>query len=202
VNVPSPRDPGAEIADPQSSTRFQSDPELVAALLRREEAAFCHLVTQLHRLMVRCALPYVACREAAEDIAQETWVVVIERLPTFAYRSSLRTWILAILLNRARSHRGAESRRRGSNEAGLPRAPDPTPEENLLRSEVAGRCARVISTLPRNQGWVLYLRDVEGWSAAEVADLLGISRDNQRVILHRARNRFHRAMRRQLGEQA
>jgi RNA polymerase sigma-70 factor (ECF subfamily) len=69
-----------------------------------------------------------------------------------------------------------------------------TPEEALLSSEVRGRLKATILGLPRAQREVLTLRDVEGLSADEVCNVLGLSETNQRVILHRARTRVRKAL--------
>jgi RNA polymerase sigma-70 factor, ECF subfamily len=139
---------------------------------------------------------------------------VIRGLPRFEERSSLKTWIFRILVNRAQSRAVREQRTTPfSCMAGGDSDPGPTveprrfidggtldgywsvtpsrfcdlPEERLLASETRAVLGRAINELPERQQQVVRLRDVEGWDAEEVCELLGLSAGNQRVLLHRAR---------------
>src|SRR3954454_22483169 len=107
-SIPAPRRSGAA---PASSA---PDPSGVMAdldaLREREPAAFAALVRALHPSMVRVAGTYVSSREVAEEVAQETWVAVLEGLDRFEGRSSLKTWIFRILVNRATTRGQRESR--------------------------------------------------------------------------------------------
>lgn len=187
---------------------------LVARLQAGDEAAFRDLVTQHDRAMRRLALSYVQTVAAADEVVQETWLAVIRGLATFEGRSSLKTWIFRILVNRAQT-RGARERRMVPFSALASRedhaAVDPDrflppghpvagywsaapnrffqlPEERLLAAEVRGLIAQAIAGLPDRQRRVIELRDVEGWESGEVCDSLGLSPENQRVLLHRARS--------------
>ena len=68
------------------------------------------------------------------------------------------------------------------------------PADRLEASETRDRVQQAIEALPDQQRAVITLRDVEGWSAAEVCDLLDLSEGNQRVLLHRARGAVRRAL--------
>src|SRR5262249_19470224 len=130
-------------------------------------------------------------------------------------RSSLKTWIFRILVNRARTRALRESRSARfigalSTDTGTasespdasdldrvaqPSAgPDSSPERSLLTKELRQRLETVIDELPSNLRAVLWLRDVEGWSSEEVCNVLAIQETNQRVILHRARSRARVAL--------
>jgi RNA polymerase sigma-70 factor (ECF subfamily) len=205
-------------ADPEAS----GDPVLVAALRRGDEAAFVHLIDRYHASMVGLALCYVGEHAVAEEVAQETWMAVLEGVGRFEARSSLRTWIFSILLNRARTRGKRESRSvpfsaLAAVEAGADApaveperfktsGPDvghwtaalpswgPAPEEQLLTKETQAYLQQSIAALPSAQQTVISLRDVAGWTAAEVCNLLGITETNQRVLLHRARSRVRRGL--------
>ena len=84
--------------------------ELVASLLRGDEAAFSALVERMHPRILRLCRRLVGSDAAAEDIAQDTWQAVLRGLPTFEGRSALETWILQIAINRARSRAVREAR--------------------------------------------------------------------------------------------
>lgn len=193
------------------------DRTLVESLRAGDERAFETLVERYHGSLVRIAMIYVANPGAAEDVAQETWLAVLEGIERFEGRSSLKTWIFRILTNRAKT-RGERDRRQipispiaDDDEPEVPldrflSADDPQrpgawatpprawPEERLLRRETLERLGAAIAELSPTQQAVIVLRDVEGFSAAEVAASLEISAGNERVLLHRARSRVRRAL--------
>ena len=84
--------------------------DLVARLLAGDEAAFESLVTDHHGSMLRVARIFLSKPDVAEEVVQETWLVVLRGLATFEGRSSLKTWIFRILANRARSRATREAR--------------------------------------------------------------------------------------------
>ena len=193
---------------------------LLDALRRGDENAFARVVGEHHASLRRVARLYVANAAIAEEVVQDTWLGVIRGMWAFEGRSSLKTWIFRILVNRARTRavresRGAPFSATLSTEAGddgepagspehflsapgpwAPPPPDPgsSPERTLLAKELRERLRTVIDTLPSNLRIVLWLRDVEGWSSAEVCNALAIQETNQRVLLHRARARVRAAL--------
>src|SRR5438128_11733791 len=86
------------------------DADLVARLRAGDEAAFAELVRRHHPRMVRLAEATVGSRAVAEEVAQDTWLAVVRGVAAFEGRSSFRTWLFHILLNRARSTVGREQR--------------------------------------------------------------------------------------------
>lgn len=166
--------------------------------------------------MLRVAESFVRNRAVAEEVVQETWLKVLTSLDGFEGRASLRTWIFVILGNVAR--RRGEREGRSSPVADLggggedsrffpgdhPRWPHAwstlvdawtwIPEERLLSAEVREVFRAALQELPARYAVVLTLRDVEGWSADEVCGLLGLTPENQRVLLHRARARVRAAL--------
>jgi RNA polymerase sigma-70 factor (ECF subfamily) len=78
------------------------------------------------------------------------------------------------------------------------RSPSAWPEQQLLAQETMELLRGAIDRLPQSQRTVIQLRDVEGWSAQEVCESLGVSEVNQRVLLHRARSRVRRELARHL----
>ena len=98
--------------DEQTGLRPQAgdDGRLVAALRAGDEQAFAQLVDQYHASMVRVARAYVATKEAAEDVVQDAWLGVIKGLDRFEGRSSLKTWIFRIVINKAMTKGGRDAR--------------------------------------------------------------------------------------------
>jgi len=187
------------------------DPE-VDALKTGDEQTFEALARHHSPAMLRLAMAYVRDRETAEDVVQETWITFLRTLDRFQGRSSLRTWLFGILTNVARARRrrdsrlvtftsllgldGADSRRPTVERArftrdGTWRTPPPSwaelPEQVLESRETLAEVQSAIDGLPPKLREVIVLRDVVGWEADEVCDLLRISAGNQRIRLHRAR---------------
>jgi len=194
--------------------------QLIAALRAGDEAAFSMLLDRHHESLVRLAMAYVPNRSVAEEVAQDAWIGVINGIDRFAGRSSLKTWIFRILVNRAMT-RGAKERwvvpfsvmegdtaepavdpgrffPAGHEDARHWSAPPDdwgaSPEDRLLSSETRAIVETAIADLPPAQRSVIALRDIEGLSAGEVCDALGISEGNQRVLLHRARAKVRSAL--------
>ncbi len=180
-----------------------------------DEMAFRELVKCHDRAMRRIALSYVRTPSVADEVVQETWLAVIQGLARFEGRSSLKTWMFRILVNRAQS-RGAREQRTtpfsslsaDDDEDGPTVDPDrflpaghaaagywcitpsrffELPEDRILAEETSALVASAIAKLPDRQRQVITLRDIEGWDADEVCESLGLSAANQRVLLHRAR---------------
>jgi RNA polymerase sigma-70 factor (ECF subfamily) len=190
---------------------------IVDALRRGDEEAFARLVAEHHASLRRVARLYVASSAIADEVVQDTWLGVIRGIWAFEGRSSLKTWIFRILVNRARTRAARESRSAAlaatlSTENGAElepsRSPEgtagdwagPSPELSLLTRELGERLRTIIDALPSNLRVVLWLRDVEGWSSEEVCNALVIHETNQRVLLHRARTRVRAALEPYLDE--
>ena len=203
---------------PAASGR-DDDEELLLDLRRRDERAFTTLVDRYHARLVRLAGLFVDSQAVAEEVAQETWIGVLQGIDRFEGRSSFRTWLFRILTNQARRRGQREARSlpfaafsalddagevepavapewflpAGEEWAGhwvsFPASWRETPEERFLSHEMRALVQQAIDALPPNQRIVITMRDVEGLPSAEVCNALGISETNQRVLLHRARSK-------------
>jgi RNA polymerase sigma-70 factor (ECF subfamily) len=200
-----------------------NDAALVSAILAGDEAAFSFLVTSLTAVLIRVAEMYVPSRAVAEEVVQEAWIAVLRGLDKFEGRSSLKTWVVNIVVNRAKTAGQKENRSlpfasaqpdpdwEGALPAdrfqpatgayprhwsSFPRSWPPLPEEGALHREVTGVVATACQDLPLAQREVLLLRDVAGFASDEVCRMLGLSQANQRVLLHRARSKVRAALER------
>jgi RNA polymerase sigma-70 factor, ECF subfamily len=125
------------------------EPALVDALRRGDEDAFARLVREHHASLRRVARLYVANAAMADEVVQDTWLGVIRGIWAFEGRSSLKTWIFRILVNRART-RAARERRSAPFAGILPMEsdaeaePSVTPEHFLSAADpsVPGHWAR------------------------------------------------------------
>ena len=79
------------------------DSALLARLLEGDEKAFVEIVRRYHESLVRVARYYVNSDASAEDVAQDTWIAVLRGVERFEGRSSFKTWLFRILVNRART---------------------------------------------------------------------------------------------------
>jgi RNA polymerase sigma-70 factor (ECF subfamily) len=208
------------------TVQLGDDASVVAALRRGEEAAFAELVTAYSASLLRLAQDFVRTRAVAEEVVQETWLALLNGIDRFEGRSSLKTWLYRILVNKAKTRGVREARtvpfssleRDGGEElvpenrfrgpedmwpghwASPPVPLDTVPEERLLSREARRRIAQALETLPDTQRIVVTLRDVAGWDAEEVCDTLELSEVNQRVLLHRGRAKLRTALESYLAE--
>lgn len=207
-----------------------SDAAVVEALRRGDEQAYAALVEELTPALTRLAMAHVSSRAVAEEVVQDTWVGVLNGIDSFQGRSALRTWIFQILLNTARTRgkrdkrvlpfaafrrRAEEGRdepavdpdrfqgRRGERPGAWARPPAEwsAPEERLAQDDARRTMLETIASLPHRQREVITLRDVQGYSAAEARNALGVSETNQRVLLHRARSKVRAALEELLAEE-
>lgn len=204
-------------------TKIVYERHLLERLKEGDETAFVQLVEQYHRFLLWLARKYVQSQCSAEEVVQETWMGVLQRLPFFEERSSLKIWIVRILINQAcmcarheqrlipfsaleacavdtdgavtepGSFQGAEQSISGTW-LSLTKDQHDIPEANLLSIETHAYVAEAIEALPANQRAVMVLCDIEGWRPEEVCTRLGISAANQRILLHRARSKVRRVL--------
>jgi len=190
--------------------------ELIEKLRAGEERAFVELVDRYHASMVRVASSFVPSRAVAEEVVQDTWMGVLKGIDRFEGRSSLKTWIFRILVNRARTT-GAREPRAVELDTGDGLSSDRfTPggtwreppavwsddiEDRLAAPEIAASIRTMVEQLPDSQRQVVTLRDIEGLSSSEVCGMLGITEGNQRVLLHRARTRIRATLENDLRKQ-
>jgi len=183
------------------------DAELLERLLAGDEKAFTELVVRYNATLIRLALYYVNGLASAQDVAQDTWIAVMRGADRFEGRSSFKTWLFRILVNRARTTGTKESRTipvdptdsgatvsaarfDGGGAWRVPPEPFTEAIDNAVANEKVIRLVHEsIARLPEPQQSVVTLRDAEGLSTMEVAELLGLSEANVRVILHRGRAR-------------
>jgi RNA polymerase sigma-70 factor, ECF subfamily len=205
------------------------DAGLVARLREGDEEAFRELVEEHGPFLMRLVMMHVPSRAIAEEVVGDTWEAVVRGLDRFEGRSSLRTWIASIALNKARTRGTREGRilpfallRRRYEEGGGP-AVDPDrfqgrrgerpgwwasppvaweePERQLEATETRDVMLRAIRDLPPRQREVITLRDLLGWDADEVCNALDVTETNQRVLLHRARSKVRAALEQHLNDE-
>ena len=192
-----------------------TDADLLARLRAGDERAFVILVQRYHAAMFRLACSFVPNAAVAEEVVQDTWLGVLRGINGFEGRSSFRTWLFRILVNRARSAGERERRTVAVGDTGATVAasrfdasgawlspPEHWMEEvedRIEAGKLAGLIRTAIGDLPDRQRQVVTLRDIEGLTSEEVCGVLDISESNQRVLLHRGRSRLRQAIETQFG---
>ena len=214
----------AKLQTSPAAVTTADEAELLARLRGGDERAFEALVDRHYGTMLAVARGYVKSRAVAEEVVQEAWVGVLGGLDRFEGRSSLRTWIIRIVANIARTRGAREARSvplsslapegddaaidadrfRGRDDAfpghwrQYPSDWQALPEHALLGRETLQLVMSAVRELPAAQQQVITLRDISGYSSEEVCEALDISGGNQRVLLHRARARVRAALERHL----
>jgi RNA polymerase sigma-70 factor (ECF subfamily) len=188
-------------------------PEFLALLRAGDPDAYRRLVRRYHGALVGVAGAIIGSRAQAEEVVQDAWLAVFGSIGRFEGRSTLASWIFTIVLNRARTRARAEGRtvalalespgEDGGSGAFLadghwreaPALWDTLdPERVVAGRQLWAHVQEAIERLPPAQRAVVILRDLEGGSAEEACALMSITPENQRVLLHRGRDRIRRAI--------
>lgn len=182
-------------------------------LQQGDEDAFVTLVSKHHDPMLRLARTFVHSHAVAEEVVQDTWLGVLRGIDRFEGRSSIRTWLLAILVNRARSAGVREARSVAASDsdsfaaavdasrfdAGGAWSSPPEQwvddlEDRLGAEALRGQILEALAQMPERQRAVVMLRDVDGLASDEVCQVLQLTAANERVLLHRGRSRLRQAL--------
>jgi len=178
---------------------MDNDLALVQAAQHGDKRAFAQLVEQYEQRVYNLARKMMRDEQDAEDVLQETFISVFRNLGNFHGDSNFSTWLYRIATNaslmKLRSRKPPplsldEPIESGDGANALPREIVDwgiTPEEALLSGETRAQMDAAIATLPETLRAVFVLRDIEGLSVQETADVLDISVPNVKTRLHRAR---------------
>ncbi|UXY54365.1 RNA polymerase sigma factor [Pseudomonas tohonis] len=183
-----------------------ADDELLPRLRAGQQQAFRELIDTYQGAMRAVAFAIVGGRHA-EEVVQDAWLAVVRSLDSFQQRSSLKTWLLTIVANTART-RLKQSRRevllddlpaphgtlddtRFATDGHWLAAPsawhEDSPEALLAEEELRQCLEKTLLSLSDLQRSVLLLRERQGLELQEICNLLEVSLSNVRVLLHRGR---------------
>jgi RNA polymerase sigma-70 factor (ECF subfamily) len=176
----------------------QGDARLVEGARGGDDQAFAALVVRYERKLIRVLTRLVRDEELARDLAQETFWKVYNRLDHFDTARRFGPWLFRIGVNlgldQLRRHNGVPAtsidRAAGDGEGGVPRAfdvPDPDPR---IRAELAQEVQFILERIPVPYRTILVLRDLEGFSSAEVAAIVSRREATVRWRLAKAREMF------------
>jgi RNA polymerase sigma-70 factor, ECF subfamily len=191
------------------------DAELVGRFRAGDEEAFVALAGKYRAVMLSLALGYVPSTAVAEEVVQDAWVGVLRGIGKFEHRSTFRTWLFRIVINRAVSAAARERRSVPVDDLQLADGvsrfdaagnwdvpPEPWAdrvEDKVTAAKIAARIMTAIGELPPRQREVVTLRDVQCLSSEEVCSALDISQANQRVLLHRGRSWLRQVVESEFG---
>jgi len=178
-----------------------NDPNFATRVRARDPEALQAVVSTYLRQILRAARGAGLNPERAEDVTQTTFATFIEKAQEFEGRSHVRTWLFGILYNKI-----AEARREGRRDeptddidnvmaqrfdayGSWARPPRPL-EAEVYDSEVRERIEECLEAAPTQQRLAFILREVEGFTTEEICKILGVTRTNLGVLLHRVRNRL------------
>ena len=189
---------------PRKQVSHPEELELIQRLRKGDQRARTAVVRRYHSDLLRQALLVLRDEALAQDVVQDAWLGAFKSINRFDGRSSLRTWLIRIVVNKARSRRSREFRsvpfsalvpstfRPGAEPEDHPMDPEMpvealTPEWLLLEREAVKTFDSALRALPASQRSVVVLRDLKGASSAETCQALQINDLTQRVRLSRAR---------------
>lgn len=160
-----------------------------------ESPAFDDFVNEHRGRVYGVALRVVSDPELAADVVQETFLRAWRGLARFRGESQISTWLHRIAVNTALTARRKAARTHGPSlevvdEVVAESTPDIDPERRGEVLDLRGRLEAALDALPEGQKAVVILKDVEGWSHAEIAEALEITVSAAKVRLHRAHRRL------------
>jgi RNA polymerase sigma-70 factor, ECF subfamily len=176
-----------------------TDEELVRGAQAGDATAFAGLVQRHTAALTRLASSMLSNDADADDVVQETFIGALRRIPNFEGRSSVKTWLTRILLNRiAKLYRSKRVRRSASIDVMLSepgKGPGAGNERLSVASSTGAVDSRVdvrqmLEALSPEHREVLVLRELEGFSYEEIAKTLGVPRGTVESRLHRARRQL------------
>jgi RNA polymerase sigma-70 factor (ECF subfamily) len=190
------------------------DRELVERAQSGDFSAFESLVLNHQRRVYNLALRIVGQSHDADEVVQQTFISVIEKLKGFRQEAKFSTWLTRVATNHALALLRRRSRQRtvplgegGDSDDGLPH-PEyiarwrETPEQIASQRETRQILDDALEQLDEKYRLVFVLRDVQGLSTAETAEALGISVSNTKVRLLRARLMLRERLTREFGDEA
>lgn len=181
-------DPGRSGQSPRMSTESTSGPTL---------PAFKVLYSQHYAFIWRSLVHFGLDEARADDALQDVFIVVHRRLPDFDGRTHLRSWLFGIARRVARGYLRGELRRQKRLELVPEPEPATGPDEHLQRARAVALIDEFLASLESTQRDVFFLADIEGLTAPEIADALGVKLNTVYSRLRAARKRFERAVARE-----
>lgn len=169
-----------------------TDEEVVSRVLAGDAALYEILMRRYNQRLYRAVISIVKDTGDAEDVMQEAYVRAYQHLDQWEGRAKFSTWLTRIAVHEALAR--AERERRyvemdGAEDGAEPVLPAKglSPEEQVSEQEMQKLLETVVLALPQSYRSVLMMRDIEEMSTSEVASVLGLTEENVKIRLFRAR---------------
>lgn len=175
-----------------NTSETPSDSELVRRARKGEEIAFGLLVKRYQRPAYAVAMSVTGRHEDAEDAAQESFLVALDRLDECRSPERFGGWLMTIVRNRSKNLVRRESLREMDELPPGTRSRVPTPDRIAETAELRGMLRVALQELPEVQRQVVLLHDLEGWKHREIAERLDLPCGTVRSHLHFARKALRR----------
>jgi len=177
------------------------DQLLVERVQRGDKKAFDILVAKYQLKIVKLISRYIRDQSEVLDVAQEAFIKAYRALPKFRGESAFYTWLYRIAINTAKNYLVAQGRRLPSSDVEIDVAEqyegeselkdNATPERLLLKDEIERTVFEVIEQLPEDLRTAITLRELEGLSYEEIAEVMGCPIGTVRSRIFRAREAIH-----------
>ncbi len=174
-----------------------TDSQLVKRVQKGDKRAFDLLVIKYQHKILGLVSRYIKDRNEVEDVAQEAFVKAYRALPKFRGDSAFYTWLYRIAINTAKNYLVAQNRRPPNSDidvadadyigAGTVLQDIETPENNLFRDELKRAVEHAIKGLPEDLKTAVTLREYDGLSYEEIADIMDCPVGTVRSRIFRAR---------------
>ena len=176
-----------------------SDASVVARVCAGDLAAFVSLMRRYNRRVYRSVRSVLLDEAEAEDAVQETWLAVYRHLGQLESHVAFASWLTRIAVRSALARVGKEHLLESLDVLDeMHQPPDtPAPEDVLHNKQVSTLLEHAMDALPPSYRVTLMLRDIEQMNTAEAAQALGVTEENLRIRLHRARSALREKL---LGE--
>jgi len=182
------------------------DVELAGLCAARDRGAIKHVITSNNQRLFRAAWSILKSRPDAEEAVQAAYLSAFDKMGSFEGRSALSTWLTRIVVNEALGRRRADQRRRRHLEQegvalldnyreALMRGSDAAaPDVNLAREQIRKLLEQAVADLPDPFRTVFVLREIEGLSSEETAEVLEVPVATVKTRLFRSRSRLQEAL--------
>src|ERR1700694_5116436 len=184
--------PGAARSNHLESVSSSADVALMTKVANGDGEAFAELVKRYTRMLYSVAYRYNA--SAAEDLVQETFLRAYQHANTFSGRSKVSSWLYRICVNVCLTQQGKAGTPMTDidevNESLLVSRAEARPAASAVRGETFRELEDGLRALPSQQRMVFILRELQGLSYGEIADILGINEQAARTNLCRAKRRL------------
>lgn len=189
-----PADAG-EAGPPEAAEAVARDIQLVRRVQAGDKEAYGELVRRHMRRAFSIAFSILRHREDAEDVVQDAFVRILERIDRIEDGRPFHPWLYRVVANLAISYGRARSVRTYSPlREDLLRAPGPAPDRAAELAELRERLLNALDMLPEEQRTIVVLADIEELNSREIGEILDMPSGTVRYHLHLARGTLRRVL--------